>query len=72
MRDTTTEAEQVWLAAIRGMDRAARLRQVLELSESMRALAITGLRRRHPQLTDRQLVALLSDSQARLAGPSAP
>ncbi len=36
------------------------MRQVLELSEQMRTLSLTTLRRRHPALSTMQLVELLS------------
>jgi len=36
------------------------MRQVLELSEQMRTLSLTTLRRRHPNLSTLQLVELLS------------
>lgn len=64
MLDTTDEAERVQLAAIRAMSPGERLRQALELSETMRQLTLVGLRARHPGLSDSRLVALLLESEA--------
>lgn len=61
MRDTTSEAVALQLTAIRAMHPAARLRQAIDLSEQMRRLAVAGLHRRHPELSERQLVARLSE-----------
>lgn len=59
MRDTTMAAEQVRLAAVRRLAPAERLRQMFELSESARRLALSGLRARHPDRTDVELVEIL-------------
>ena len=48
MRDTTREAEAVMLAAIRRRPPLDRMREALALSDSVRALALAELRRRHP------------------------
>lgn len=56
--DTTSAAEQVRVAAIRGMSPVARLHQVFELSESVRRVALSTLRLRHPDYTDVELVEL--------------
>lgn len=58
-RDTTPEAQRLQLAAQRRMPPAARLRQALELSETMRALALARLRPLHPGLSDLELVEQL-------------
>ena len=58
MRDTTPAAEQAYLAAIRAMQPAVRLRQALDLSETGRQLLMAGLRTRYPDRTDLQLVEL--------------
>ena len=59
MRDTTDAAEDVRLAAVRRLTPAERLRQMFELSESMRQVALAGLRQRHPRSTDLELVERL-------------
>jgi hypothetical protein len=59
MHDTTLAAEQVRLAAIRGMTPAQRLSQMFQLSHAVRQLAFTGLRERHPDCTDLELVELM-------------
>ncbi len=64
MRDTTAEAELVQLTAIRAMDGAARLRQAMELSEAMRRLALAGLRVRHPEYSERELIARFAQLQS--------
>ncbi len=60
MRDTTPAAEEVQLDAIRRMAPIQRLVQALELSESVRALALSRLRELHPDRTDLELAALLA------------
>lgn len=58
-RDTSRAAEAVRIAALRRRRPADRLREALQLSDTTRALALTSLRRRHPERSDRQLVELL-------------
>lgn len=65
MRDTSADAQVVRLRAIRAMDGAARLRQAIELSEGVRQLALAGLRARHPECTEEELVARLVKLQDR-------
>jgi len=59
MRDTTRAAEQVQVEAIRRLEPDLRLRQALDLSESVRSLAVSRLREWHPERTDFELVELL-------------
>ena len=59
MRDTTPAAEQARLDAIRQIEPIRRLTQALELSESVRALALSRLRALHADRTDLELVELL-------------
>lgn len=59
MRDTTPEAEQVLLQTIRRMPPIDRLQAALELSESVRALALARMRVLHPGLSQLELVELL-------------
>ncbi|MGH7645959.1 MAG: hypothetical protein ACREMR_10285 [Gemmatimonadales bacterium] len=72
MRDTTAAAEQVRLDAIRRVDPSQRLAQALELSESVRALALAGLRRRHPERSELELVELLVGAPLIPARPADP
>ena len=58
-RDTTPEARSIQLDALRRMPPAARLRQALELSEAMRALALARLRLLHPGLSELELLERL-------------
>lgn len=58
MHDTSRTAQQLQLDAIRAMAPAQRLAQALALSEANRRLLVSGLRLRHPSLTDLQLVEL--------------
>ncbi len=74
MHDTTPAAEAVRLAAIRGMSAVERLQQVFELSESVRQLALAGLRARHPGCSDVELLELFLGARllpiaARLSRP---
>lgn len=58
VHDTTPDAEQVRLAAIRAMSPAERLRQAIDLSEAARRLAVAGLRARYPGLRDVEIAAI--------------
>lgn len=46
---------QVYIGALRAMSGEDRLRKALELSALTRELFLTGLRRRHPELSEREL-----------------
>jgi hypothetical protein len=59
MRDTSPDAEQVMLDAIRRTAPVERMRRAFALSESMRELALARLRSRHPERSDLELVELL-------------
>jgi len=72
MRDTTPEAEQVLLAAIRQMGPAARLRRAFEFSEWVRDLALSRLRERHPDRTDLELMELMLGRRLIPASPRPP
>ncbi len=67
MRDTTSDAESVWTAAVRSIPPIDRLRQALELSDFTRRLALARLRQTHPDHTDQQLAALLRADPERLS-----
>lgn len=74
MNDTRPEAAAALRDTILKTAPAERVRQALELSETMRALSLAGLRRRHPGLSTLQLVellygkALITDASRRAAG----
>lgn len=73
MRDTTPAAEQARIDAIRRVEPIQRLTQALELSESVRALALSRLRELHTDRAELELVGLLVGSPlipVRLAGPT--
>lgn len=59
MGDTTAAAEQARLDAIRRLDPIQRLRQALEWSDAVRALALSRLRLLHADRTELELVELL-------------
>jgi hypothetical protein len=59
MHDTSPAAEAVRVAAIRRLEPTQRLVQALELSESVRALALARLRDLHRDRTELELVELL-------------
>ena len=73
MRDTTPATEQARLDAIRRVAPIQRLTQALELSESVRALALSRLRKLHADRSDLELVEVLVGAPlipARPAGPT--
>jgi DUF1365 family protein len=55
MRDTSPEAAAFQEAIFRRMTPERRLRLALEMSESMRDIALAGLRSRRPELSDAEL-----------------
>ena len=69
-RDTTPAAERVRVAAIRAMSPSARLRQAFDWSESVRRLALSSLRKQHPDRSDIELVELIAGT--RLLPPAWP
>ncbi|MEJ2240072.1 MAG: hypothetical protein P8X82_17410 [Gemmatimonadales bacterium] len=72
MRDTTPAAARAQLDAIRRVEPIERMKQALELSESVRALALSRLRELHAGRTALELVELLHGAPlipARSAGP---
>lgn len=60
MQDTSPEARQVQLAAIRRMRPVERLERAFELSEAMRELALVGLRTRFPGRPEAELIERLA------------
>ncbi len=60
MQDTSAEALQVQLVAIRRMRPVERLERAFELSEAMRELALVGLRTRYPGRSEAALIERLA------------
>ncbi|HKZ54263.1 MAG TPA: hypothetical protein VJ123_02200 [Anaerolineales bacterium] len=59
--DTTPEAEQVLLGLLRSAPAWRKLEMVGELNRTIRALALSGLRDRHPQASSREVQRRLAD-----------
>ena len=57
--DTTTEAAAVQRAVWRRMGAEGRVALAIEMSEELRLVSLEGLRERHPEADDDQLVLLL-------------
>ena len=53
-RDTTAEAAELQLQAYREMGPGGRLRIAFSLSDFTHALAVAGIRRRHPELSEEE------------------
>jgi hypothetical protein len=54
-RDTSPEAWEVFLEANRRMSPAEKLTRVFEHSAFVRSLMMAGIRRRHPEASDREV-----------------
>ena len=52
-RDTTDEARDVQIAAYRAMTPSRRVEIALQLSDDVRAISRSGIRKRHPELDER-------------------
>jgi len=52
--DTTPEAFAVYGAALRAMSFEDRARRMVELSDNLHALALAGVRERHPEYDDQE------------------
>jgi len=57
--DTTAASWDQYNLVLDGMDGAARLHAAIELSESVREVRLSGIRARHPKLTQLEIVARL-------------
>jgi hypothetical protein len=55
LSDTSADAATLQLDIFRRMTTAERLRMALEMSESMRGVALAGLRSRHPEMGAEEL-----------------
>jgi len=54
-RDTTREAEQIQIQALRRMGPEGRLRAGISLARASRDLLLVGLRKRHPEFDEDQI-----------------
>ena len=71
-RDTSAEAHEIQLEIYRAMAPERRVEVAFELSDSIRQVAVDGIRQRHPEYSDgevrRAVVALIyGNDLARLA-----
>lgn len=66
--DTSAEAAQLHEESYRQLGLAGRLRIALELSDLTHAMAVAGIRRRHPELSDEDARRKLAEM---LYGPEA-
>jgi len=60
-RDTSPEAEHVQIELLRRASPARKLYMVAQMNQTVRTLALEGLRRRHPHATAEQLRRRLAD-----------
>jgi hypothetical protein len=72
MHDTSPEAAAVVRAAVHRRQPAQRMRDALELSETLRALALARLRSRHPGASPIALVERLTGESLRPAARTGP
>ena len=68
--DTSPKAAAIQQEVFRRMTSAERLRLALEMSESMRNVALAGLRARHPELNANELSQELMRVMYRFVPPS--
>lgn len=76
-RDTLPAAHELQLRCYRAMSGAARVALAAQLSEDVRAIAMAGIRTRHPEYSDREALyalqrILLGDELFARAMPRAP
>ncbi|MDQ2667942.1 MAG: hypothetical protein M3Z05_18295 [Gemmatimonadota bacterium] len=67
MRDTTPEAAAIVRAAILRRTPVERMREALELSQTLRELAMANLRRHHPADSPIELVERLTGQSLRVS-----
>lgn len=60
--DTSREAEEVLFAAYRRMTPSEKWHRVADLTRTARAFALAGLRMRHPQASERELLLRLAST----------
>lgn len=68
--DTSPQAEAIQLESFRRMTTAERLKLALEMSDSMRNIALAGLRTRRPDLNENELLRELMRVMYGFAPPS--
>ncbi len=61
LTDTTIQAEQIRLRALRAMSPSKRLSMAVGWSQSVREMSRAGLRRQFPHLTEKELLRHLSE-----------
>jgi hypothetical protein len=76
-RDTTPAAHDAQIRCYRAMSGAARVALAAQLSEDVRAIALAGIRARHPEYSDRDAWyalrrTMLGDELFSRAMPHAP
>jgi hypothetical protein len=71
-RDTSWEAWSRVRAAYRRLAPEERLRIALELSEEVTAFAVAGIRDRHPEWTDSQVLEALHARIRTASSPTSP
>ncbi len=72
MRDTSSDAQQISLTAIRRRPPIERMQEALELSETLRTLALARWRRAYPADSTIALVERLTGESLRLAVRTGP
>ena len=77
MRDTTAEAAEVQRRILRAMSMSRKAELVADLCETTRAMALAGIRARHPDYDQRSALlalwrSLYGDELFRRAWPQAP
>lgn len=59
--DTSPEAEEVLLSLMREAPAWRKLEMVDQMNQTARSLALSGLRKRHPHVTDEKLQRMLAE-----------
>jgi len=72
MRDTSTDADAAVRGAIRRVPPVERMRRMLEFSETMREIALSALRARHPGRTTIELVEMMVGERLRPLDSGSP
>ena len=70
--DTAPASWTEYNAVLHRMGGSARLCAAIELSEAVRELRVAGIRARHPELTDREVVARLVCEDHGITLPTSP
>lgn len=59
--DTSKEAERVYIGLLRGASPRRKLEMVAEMNETVEMLAMSGLRKRHPDAGEEELRRRMAD-----------